>query len=94
MRTAVDHTRCQEGFGLLQSAPAAEQWLSQLWRFSADLHPVVMRIVLPRFFAQAPDAAAWSYIARQDEDRLGLEPSQGACSMAPFAAIPEEIGEQ
>jgi glutathione S-transferase len=67
--------------GLLPTAssPYEEaQLLSQLSRFSADLHPVVTRIVLPRFFAQAPDAQAQVREHAEEIMRFHLQSFEGA----------------
>jgi glutathione S-transferase len=51
------------------SSPFEEaQVLAKLSRFSADLHPIVTRIVLPRFFAQSP--AAQAQVREQAEDAM------------------------
>ena len=60
------------------------QSLSLLTRFSADLHPVVTRIVLPRFVAETPDAQTQVRAKAEEVMRFHLQSFEDALSRGPW----------
>ena len=58
--------------------------ISQLSRFSADLHPVVTRIVLPRFFATGPEAQAQVREQAEEMMRFHLQSFEDTLEYGPW----------